>query len=401
MNTAMAIEEATLQTAPPLTKEEELDCGIKIQNKLSAEAANEFEMMNPAMVLENKDDREKILRGMRGMDPKHRSAFSAEMAQKFNDSSVERLMDWAPAYEFFSEEDSTNLQAGWDQKKAKSFEGAMKRAGRVMSSKVDAPGIHISQRAQIIRIGDRAATDLVKANILLVHSAAHEFEKKMGKIIEYNEFVAQGMIGLWKAVLKYDPERGNKFSTVAYSWIRQSITREVNNTYRLVRLPENRVGDFIELSRYRRSLSDEDITDSEFEALAMEKFSLTREKIREIMNAASTHASLNKKVGTEDGEKELHHFVAKSAPAAETHAIENQMQTILDMALSDLSEVELEVVVSSFKLDYGTIEHRTVKAICADRDITPSQYRRISAGAMAKIKEHIDSYGVTFTDFFN
>lgn len=396
-----AIEEATLQTAPPLTKEEELECGTLIQNKLSAEAANEFELMDPEVVLSDKDDREKVLRGLRGMDPKHRSAFSSTMAKKFNDSSVERLMDWAPAYEFFTQEDSVKLQAGWDKKKTSSFEAALKRSGRVMSSKVESQGIPISERAQIIRKGDRAATDLVKANILLVHSAAHEFEKKMGKIIEYNEFVAQGMIGLWKAVLKYDPERGNKFSTVAFSWIRQSITREVNNTYRLVRLPENRVGDFIELSRYRRSLNNEDISDSEFEKLAMEKFDLTRDKIREIMNAASTHASLNKKVGTEDGEKELHHFVAKSAPAAETHAIENQMQTILDMALSDLTEIELEVVVSSFKLDYGSIEHRTVKAICAERDITPSQYRRFSAVAMTKIKDHMDSYGVTFVDFFN
>lgn len=95
------------------------------------------------------------------------------------------------------------------------------------------------------------------------------------------------------------------------------------------------------------------------------------------------------------------HYVAKSAPAAEEIAIESEMQTILDIALGDLEPLELEVVVSSFKLNYESMEHRTVKAICADAAISPSQYRRVASGAMKKIREHMDAYGVGFADFFS
>ena len=392
--------QSMMQPADALTKDQELALGRRIQKKLSAESATALEATTPEVAIASMQ--EEINRGLAGLNLSDRRRYSNALAAALNsEKTSKKLMEWAPSFEYFTPADMATLQDGWTDKLLKSFESAMEKNGYESTVFADEPGFDASDRRKFQRDGDRAADALVRSNILLVRSMAHEFKRRMPASPDHEEIFAMGMVGLWKAARKYDPRRENKFSTVAYNWIRQSIVREINNTHRLVRLPENRVGDYIAISRLRRELKDRDISEAEFEDYVTEKLGLSKEKTREINNAAGNHASLNKTVGDDDGEKELIHYVAKSTPAAEEVAIESEMQTILDMALGDLEPLELEIVVSSFKLSYGNIEHRTVKAICADAAISPSQYRRYSANAMKKIREHMDSYGVSFADFFS
>ena len=389
-----------MQPAENLSKDQELALGKRIQRKLSADAALILEAMTPEEAIAS--NQEELNRGLAGLAIEDRRIYSRALATDLSsEKDAKKLMEWAQAFEYFTPADMVIMQAAWTDKLKKSFDSALVRGNYEASVLADEPGFDALTRKRLQRDGERAAHSLVSSNILLVRSMAHEFKRRMPASPDHEEIFAMGMVGLWKAARKYDPRRENKFSTVAYNWIRQSIVREINNTHRLVRLPENRVGDYIAISRLRRELKDQDISESDFENLVTEKLGLSRDKTREINNAAGNHASLNKTVGEDEGEKELIHYVAKSAPAAEEIAIESEMATILDMALSDLTPLELQIVVSSFKLSYGTIEHKTVKAICAEADISPSQYRRISAGAMKKIKEHLDSYGVGFTDFFS
>ena len=388
-----------MQPAENLSKDQELALGKRIQKKLSADAGIVLEALTPEEAIAS--NQEDLNRGLEALPIDARRVYSQALAASLNsEKDPKKLMEWAPAFEYFTSVDMATMQTGWTDKLKKSFDSAMVRGGYESSAFADEPGFDAITRRMLQRDGKRAAESLVSSNILLVRSMAHEFKRRMPASPDHEEIFAMGLVGLWKAARKYDPRRGNKFSTVAYNWIRQSIVREINNTHRLVRLPENRVGDYIAISRLRRELKDQDISEAEFEDYVTEKLGLSREKTREINNAAGNHASLNKTVGEDEGEKELIHYVAKAAPAAEEIAIESEMQTILDMALSDLDPLELEIVVSSFKLSYGSIEHRTVKAICTDASISASQYRRISAGAMKKIKEHLDSYGVGFADFF-
>jgi len=392
--------QSMMHPAEALSKDQELALGRRIQKKLSAESATALELTTPEDAIVSMQ--EELNRGLAGLMISDRRRYSNALAVALSsEKTSKKLMEWAPAFEYFTSADMDTLRAGWSEKLVKSFDSAMDKNGYSASAFADEAGFDGATRRRLQRDGDRAADSLVRSNILLVRSMAHEFKRRMPASPDHEEIFAMGMVGLWKAARKYDPRRENKFSTVAYNWIRQSIVREINNTHRLVRLPENRVGDYIAISRLRRELNDQDISESEFEDRVTEKLGLSREKTREINNAAGSHASLNKTVGDDDGEKELIHYVAKSTPAAEDVAIETEMQTILDMAMGDLEPLELEIVVSSFKLSYGNIEHRTVKAICADADISPSQYRRISVTAMRKIREHMDSYGVSFADFFS
>lgn len=388
-----------MQPTENLTKDQELVLGELIQKKLSVDSAVILESMTPEQAIAS-DYQEEINRGLAALDLGLRSCYTKTLAKELNSQrDVKKLMEWAPAFEYFTSSDIASLQDNWNDKLKKSFLNSMNKLGYESSVFAHDAGYNTALRSIYLDRGEKASYELVSSNILLARSMAHEFKRRLPASPEHEELFAMGMVGLWKAARKYDPRRGNKFSTVAYNWIRQSIVREVNNTHRLVRLPENRVGDYSAISRLRREHKDSDLTEPEFEDLVMNELGLSREKIREINNAASNHASLNKVIGDEDGEKELIHYVAKSAPAAEDLAIESEMKTILDMALADLDALELEIVVSSFKLDYNSIEHRTVKAICADADISSSQYRRISGLALKKIKAHMDSYGITFSDF--
>lgn len=389
-----------MQPAENLTKDQELALGKRIQKKLSVDAVLVLEALSPEDAIASHP--EELNRGLAALEPQTRRPYTAALASALSkEKDPKKLMEWAPAFEYFTAADMASFQAAWTDKLKKSFDSAMSRGGYAATAFADEAGFDAPTRRAIQRDGDKAAHSLVSSNILLVRSMAHEFKRRMPASPDHEEIFAMGLVGLWKAARKYDPRRENKFSTVAYNWIRQSIVREINNTHRLVRLPENRVGDYIAISRLRREHKDSELSEAEFENIVAAELGLSHEKIREINNAAGNHASLNKTVGEEDGEKELIHYVAKAAPAAEEIAIETEMQTILDMALGDLDALELEIVVSSFKLSYGSIEHRTVKAICADAQISPSQYRRISAGAMKKIREHMDSYGVSFADFFS
>lgn len=390
-----------MQPAENLTKDQELELGRRIQRKLSVDAAYAIEAMSLEEAM-GASEQENLTRSLGAMQPNARSLYTETLAQKLSTvKESKKILEWESAFEYFRPSDIRTMQAAWSDKLKKTFDAALAKGGYVASSLADEPGLNSAARDAAQRIGTQASRDLVRSNTLLVRHMAHEFKRRMPASPDHEEIFAMGMIGLWKAARKYDPRRENKFSTVAYNWIRQSIVREINNTHRLVRLPENRVGDYIEISRIRRENKDRELTEVEIEDIAMSELGLSREKIREINNAAGNHASLNKTVGEDDGEKELIHYVAKAAPAAEETAIESQMQSILNMGLSDLEPLELEVLVSSFRLNYGAIEHRTVKDICADAGISASQYRRISATAMKKVRDHMDSYGVSFADFFS
>lgn len=388
-----------MQPAENLTKDQELVLGELIQKKLSVDSAVILEATTPEKAIAD-NKQEEINRGLVALDPTLRQSYTNALAKELNSQKdAKKLMEWAPAFESFTAEDIDTLQEGWSDKLKSSFNKAMDKLGYEATVFANDKGYNNTARSTYLHEGEKASYELVTSNILLARSMAHEFKRRLPASPDHEELFAMGMVGLWKAARKYDPRRGNKFSTVAYNWIRQSIVRDVNNTHRLVRLPENRVGDYSAISRLRREHKDSELSEIEFEELVMKELGLSRDKIREINNAASNHASLNKVIGDDEGEKELIHYVAKSAPAAEELAIESEMKTVLDMALGDLEPLELEIVVSSFKLDYNLIDHRTVKAICADADISSSQYRRISGIALKKIKRHMDSYGITFSDF--
>src|SRR5699024_695539 len=119
--------------------------------------------------------------------------------------------------------------------------------------------------------------------------------------------IQEGLSGLIIAARKYDPEHSkgrNKFSTMAHPWIGQAISRGVNSTAKLVRLPENRVIDYSKIIQVEQHIQTNnlDLSAEELEQEIIKATGLTREYIYAIRNASASHYSLNRTVGDEEND---------------------------------------------------------------------------------------------------
>lgn len=128
----------------------------------------------------------------------------------------------------------------------------------------------VSELEGLVQEGKDAVEQLVKANMGLVYERAKIFKRNYPRAPEEEDLVQEGMTGLMTAVQKYDPERGNKFSTVAYFWIAQAVGRGVNKTGRLVRLPENRINEYSRITKIMNDANAENLSPAEIDQLVME-----------------------------------------------------------------------------------------------------------------------------------
>ena len=237
------------------------------------------------------------------------------------------------------------------------------------------------------------------ANMKLVHKQANMFSRKYSNGQEYEDIVQDGFAGLMTAALKYDPARKNKFSTMAYPWIMQSIIRESNKKSRLVRLPENRINDFIHINRILEQIDTErdDLTQKEREQIVMERLDLKQSDLVNILDAARQHVSLNKPMSDEEGSRELVEFVAdvRASKSSEETFFENDMENLLMQQLSNLSEIEQDVIKSFCKFD----PKLTVEKVREKYGITKSGFKKIQLNALKKLRKNIVAPGYSFADF--
>lgn len=277
------------------------------------------------------------------------------------------------------------------------------QAEKRIESGEDSPGLFT-----IIRRGERAAEKLIRANTRLVHSIAHKFKYRMPNSPEHEDLFAAGLQGLWVAATKYDPSQNNKFSTVATHWIRQAIVRSVNNTHRLVRLPENRVEDYIKILDFLATEEDYDTSSSEEEQNELytrisETTGIREHLVRSIMNAGGNHTSLNRKVSDDDDSKELLDIMGEvnNAESAENSMIRTMLSTIISNATGTLSEVETAVLSATNKISLtDTTNILTQKATREKYGLTHTDYQKIQEGALSKLRQEITNQGIREEDLY-
>lgn len=254
----------------------------------------------------------------------------------------------------------------------------------------------------IVADGEQALEELTSANTALVWSRAKAFKRSYSGAPDIEDIAQEGMIGLMKAALKFDPKRGNKFSTVAYHWIKQSIVRGINSTSRTVRLPENRVSDLIQMNRIRHELSEEGLSDVEIREEIQKRLELSDEYYTSIVNASSTTLSLNQKIGDgeEDG-RELIDYIgeANHEESAEHDYMTTTMYNMIVQEISNMSEIEQEVVTSYYKMDIGGTQHATPRAVKVEYDLSSAKYNRILNNALKTLRESMQLTGFSASDF--